>query len=138
MAYTQTPIARPTYMELPPGVTLKGMGKKTHCLKILNNIYGKKDSGRKWYLYLKSTMINLDYQQSKYEECVFYKGSTIFFTNTDDGVLLDHNKATPQKHLNQLQSASLNFLKAIFYWIFMIPGLIKNSSLNLRISIELR
>jgi hypothetical protein len=46
MEYTQAPIARPSYMELPPGVTLKGINKETHCLKILNNISRGKEYGR--------------------------------------------------------------------------------------------
>jgi hypothetical protein len=105
MAYTQAPIARPTYMELPPGVTWKGMHKRTQCLKILKSIYGGKDSRRAWYLYLKNVLVSLGYQQSNYRECVFYKESTIFFTYTDNGVLLNHNKETPQECLNQLQMA---------------------------------
>jgi hypothetical protein len=43
-------------------------------------------------LYLKNSLTNLGYQQSRYEECVFYKGLIIFFVYTDDSVLLDHNK----------------------------------------------
>jgi hypothetical protein len=33
MVYTQAHIARPTYMNLPPGIMLKVMHKETHCLK---------------------------------------------------------------------------------------------------------
>jgi hypothetical protein len=54
-------------------------------------------------LYLKNSLTNLGYQQSRYEECVFYKGLIIFFVYTDDSVLLDHNKL--QECLSQLQSA---------------------------------
>jgi hypothetical protein len=61
MMYMQVPIARPTYMELPTGVTLKGMNNETHCLKILNNIYGGKELGRTWYLNLKDDLKNLGY-----------------------------------------------------------------------------
>jgi hypothetical protein len=39
MAYTQASIARPTYMELLPGVTFKDLNKISHCLKILSNRY---------------------------------------------------------------------------------------------------
>jgi hypothetical protein len=63
MAYVQAPIGRPTYMELPPGVTIKGMNIETHCLKIINNIYRVKELGRTWYLYLKKVLESLGYQQ---------------------------------------------------------------------------
>jgi hypothetical protein len=49
MAYIQAPIARPTYIEFPPGVSSKVMSKYTHCLKVFNKIYGRKESGRIWY-----------------------------------------------------------------------------------------
>jgi hypothetical protein len=92
-------------MEFPPGVMLKGLNKKTHCLEILNNIYGKKESGRTWYLYLKNILPKLGYQKSRYEECVFCKESTIYFIYTDKSVSLDQNKEMLEEHLNQLQLA---------------------------------
>ena len=44
MAYTQANINKTAYMELPPGVDFKGMTKETHCLKIVKNLYGGKES----------------------------------------------------------------------------------------------
>jgi hypothetical protein len=71
MAYTQATISRTTYTELLSGVSSKGMNKKTHHLKIPNNIHGGKETGRIWYLYLKNVPASLGYRQSKYEECAF-------------------------------------------------------------------
>jgi Reverse transcriptase (RNA-dependent DNA polymerase) len=81
------------------------LNKSSHCLKILNNIYGGKESGRTWFLHLKATLISLGYQQLRYKECVFYKGSTIFFVYTDDGVLMNPNKTSLSQHLQELQVA---------------------------------
>jgi Reverse transcriptase (RNA-dependent DNA polymerase) len=52
MAYTQAPVSKPVYMHLPPGIHLPNMSKDTHCLRILNNIYGGKDSGCIWFQHL--------------------------------------------------------------------------------------
>jgi hypothetical protein len=104
MVYTQASIARATYMELLPGITLKGLNKSPHRLK-LSNIYWGKESGWTWFLHLKTTLISLGYQQSRYKECIFYKGSTIFFVYNDDGVLMNPNKTSLSQHLQELQVA---------------------------------
>jgi Reverse transcriptase (RNA-dependent DNA polymerase) len=90
MAYTQAPINKPVYMHLPPGIDLPNMSKDTHCLQILNNIYGGKDSGCIWFQHLQSKLIDvLHFQQSAFDEYIFYHGHTIFIIYTDDGILID-------------------------------------------------
>lgn len=67
MAYTQADINKPDYLELPPDIHFKGLSQEQHCLKILKNLYGGKESGRTWFQHLKSTLISkLEYSQSKY------------------------------------------------------------------------
>jgi Reverse transcriptase (RNA-dependent DNA polymerase) len=77
-------------MELPPGINFPNMTRETHCLRILKNLYGGKESGRTWFIHLRSTLTTkLGYSQSKFDECVFFHGSTIFFVYTDDGIFID-------------------------------------------------
>ena len=54
-AYPQAPIDRPMYMNIPPEFKLTGhkqYNNKDHAIKIKNNIYGQKQSGRVWNQYL--------------------------------------------------------------------------------------
>ena len=91
LAYPQAPVPRPTFMELPVGINFpNGVNRKEHCLEILQNIYGGKDSGRTWYLYLRGKLIDqLGFIPSKFDECVFYRGTTILLVYTDDCILID-------------------------------------------------
>ena len=105
MAYTQAKITKPTYMELPPGVNLPTLSKEKHCLRILRNIYGGKDSGRVWFQHLRSVLIDgLHYHQSKFDECIFYHQTTIFVVYTDDGILFDPSMSTINERIKDLQS----------------------------------
>lgn len=90
MAYTQVDISQPTNMEFPPGISFWNMSKQTQRLKILKKMYGGKESGMVWFTHLKTTLTTkLKYLQSKYDECVFYKDTNVFFVNTSDGILID-------------------------------------------------
>jgi hypothetical protein len=78
-AFKQAAIATTTYMELPTGVNLPNLSKDKHCLRIIKNIYGGKDSGITWFQHLRKHVIHkVHYIQSQYDECVFYHKSTIF------------------------------------------------------------
>jgi hypothetical protein len=77
-------------MELPTGVNIPGLNRKEHCLEILQNVYGGKDSGRTWYLHLKENLQSkLHFTQSSVDECVFYRGTTVLLVYTDDCIILD-------------------------------------------------
>jgi hypothetical protein len=105
MAYTQAPIDKPVYMHLPPGIHLPNMSKDTHCLRILNNIYGGKDSGRIWFQHLRSKLIDvLHFQQSAFDDCIFYHGTTIFIIYTDDGILIDPCQETINCRINDIKT----------------------------------
>ncbi|KAG7363236.1 reverse transcriptase RNA-dependent DNA polymerase [Nitzschia inconspicua] len=108
LAYPQADIPRPTYMELPDGIEIEGASKETHCLRVLKNIYGGKDAGRTWYEYLKNRLVDptkLGFTQSKIDDCVFYRGSTVLLVYTDDCIIIDkesqHNVDTLFKELSQ-------------------------------------
>ncbi|KAG7349703.1 reverse transcriptase RNA-dependent DNA polymerase [Nitzschia inconspicua] len=108
LAYPQADIPRPTYMELPDGIEIEGASKETHCLRVLKNIYGGKDAGRTWYEYLKNRLVDpakLGFTQSKIDDCVSYRGSTVLLVYTDDCIIIDkesqHNIDTLFKELSQ-------------------------------------
>ena len=64
-------------------------------LELVRNLYGQKQAGQVWNKHLHKGLINIGFQQSMIDECVYYKGSTIvlvcvddslFFTPTDDEI----------------------------------------------------
>ena len=87
LAYPQAKAPRPTFMSLPKGIKFDGLNHKEHCLKIEQNLYGGVDAGRTWFLHLTAGLTKLGFVQSRIDDCVFYRGSTIFIVYTDDGLI---------------------------------------------------
>ena len=76
-------------MEAPNGFKFKdGFNKDTHCLKLLQNLYGTKQGAKVWYEHLRDGLIKLGYKQSKIDKCVFYNGRAVFMVYTDDGIFV--------------------------------------------------
>ena len=91
MAYPQANIEVPLYMELPKGFVVEG-SRKTHCLKLIKNLYGQKQAGRTWQLHLRKGLVALDFVPSKVDDCIFYRGSVIFMVYVDDAIFMGPNK----------------------------------------------
>ena len=102
LAYPQADIETTLYMEVPRGFEFDG-SRKTHCLKIVKNIYGQKQAGRVWNKYLHKGLVKIGFKQSVNDECVYFRGSTIFFCYVDDSVLMDPVKAEIDKVIKELQ-----------------------------------
>ena len=87
-AYPQAPSDTETYMEFPKGI--KSLGNpNTHVLRLLQNIYGKKQSGRVWNIYMTDRLVkDLGFKQSKIDECVFYQNKSIILIYVDDVILV--------------------------------------------------
>jgi Reverse transcriptase (RNA-dependent DNA polymerase) len=60
-----------------------------HCIHVLKNVYGGKDAGRTWNQYLVKGLIELGFEQSTADECIFFQGTSIFMVYVDNGVLID-------------------------------------------------
>jgi hypothetical protein len=107
LAYTQADIEIDLYMKLPPGFNIPGKAmseqdRKEYVLKLEKNLYGQKQSGRVWYLHLKSNLLKLGFTPNKHDECVFYHGTTAFIVYTDDTILLGPNKEEIDNLVKQL------------------------------------
>ena len=92
LAYPQANVETTIYMEIPVGVNLPGKDTKSHVLKLIKNLYGQKQAGRVWNKHLHKGLIEIGFIQSKIDECVYYKGQTIFLVYVDDGILAGPNK----------------------------------------------
>ncbi|KAL7530988.1 hypothetical protein ACHAWF_008366 [Thalassiosira exigua] len=108
MAYPQAPIECDLYMDLPHGISVKGASAKDYALKLLANVYGQKQGGRVWNEYLTAKLVDeLGFVQSQVDQCVFYRGSTIFICYTDDGIAMDINGKNLDSFVQELRDAKL-------------------------------
>ena len=108
MAYPQAPVENDLYMELPHGIATKHGNSKEHVLKITSNLYGQKQAGRVWNQYLVSKLQSIGFQQSLVDECIFYRGTTIFAVYVDDGIVLDLESKNLDTFVQELKDAKLD------------------------------
>ena len=87
LAYPQADVECDLYMELPKGFEVNA-NSNHYCLQIIKNIYGQKQAGRTWALHLKRGLLSIGFVQSLADNCIFYKGTTIFMVYVDDGIFL--------------------------------------------------
>jgi hypothetical protein len=82
-------------------------GDEEQVLKIHRNIYGQKQAGRVRFQYLKHKLINeLKFTQSKIDECVFYRGKTLY-VYTDDSLLAGPDNNEIEQIIKDLKKAKL-------------------------------
>ena len=103
LAYPQAPIPYDNYMKLPHGIkTTQGDGC-THVLKLIQNIYGGRNSGRVWNEYLHNGLKNIGFVQSQVDECVYYRGKCIFLCYVDDGIFIHPDPKEIDRAIADLQ-----------------------------------
>jgi hypothetical protein len=108
MAYPQAPVECDIYMKLPKGIETRYGNGKTHVLKLLKNLYGQKQAGRVWNEHLVSGLREIGFKQSKVDECVFYRGQTIFVVYVDDGIFAGPNEDEINSAINDLREANFD------------------------------
>jgi hypothetical protein len=88
LAFPQADVECDLFMQLPRGLTFQGVHRTTHCLKLKKNLYGSRQAGRVWNQHLVNGLVtSLKFVQSSVDECVFYRGVTIFLVYVDDAIL---------------------------------------------------
>jgi hypothetical protein len=104
-AFAQAPVEKTLYMRVPAGVTIDGNGDpRNYVLKIHRNIYGQKQAGRVWNKYLVNKLVKeLGFKQSRVDECVFYRGKTLYVLYTDDSLLAGPDAKEIQRVIDELQ-----------------------------------
>ena len=105
-AFAQAPVEKTLYMKIPAGIELEdGADPRDYVLMIHRNIYGQKQAGRVWNQYLVEKLLNeLGFKQSKVDECVFYRGKTIYVLYTDDSILAGPDEKEINKIIKEMQS----------------------------------
>jgi Reverse transcriptase (RNA-dependent DNA polymerase) len=103
-AYPQAKVSTDqVYIEIPQGVEFSGR-RKDFCLHILQNIYGGKDAGRTWSIHLDTGLKELGFRRSMVDECLYYRGQTLFLVYVDDGILMDPDPGAVEQALKDLAS----------------------------------
>jgi Reverse transcriptase (RNA-dependent DNA polymerase) len=87
LAFPQAPVETAIYMEIPAGFDLKGKRKGEHVLQLINNLYGQKQAGRVWNLFLTDGLKKIGFVQSKNDPCIYWRKSTIIVIYTDDTIV---------------------------------------------------
>ena len=108
LAYPQAPVEKPLYMKIPKGFSIDEGNTDDYVLNVLKNIYGQKQAGRVWNKYLTNKLVDkLGFTQSKTDECVFYRGQTMYALYTDDSILAGPDEEEIAQIINDLKKAKL-------------------------------
>jgi Reverse transcriptase (RNA-dependent DNA polymerase)/GAG-pre-integrase domain len=86
LAFPQAPVETDIYMQIPAGFELQG-DKKDYALHLINNLYGQKQAGRVWNLFLAKGLQEIGFHQSKCDPCIFWRKQTIIVIYTDDTIV---------------------------------------------------
>jgi hypothetical protein len=108
LAYQQAPIEFDLYMEFPKGIELSSGNSKTLVLRLIKNLYGQKQAGRVWNQHLAKGLQKAGFVASKVDECVFYKGKTIFIVYVDDGIFFGPDLKEIEQAMKNLDAQGFN------------------------------
>ena len=109
MAYPQAPAEMPLYMRLPQGYRRRGMTRKTHALKLIRNVYGQKQAGRVWNKFMDKGMRDIGFTPSKYDPCLYYRGSVLFLVYIDDCIVFGPNDQALDQVVKDLRTCPQQF-----------------------------
>jgi len=108
-AFPQAPVEKPMYMRIPRGFEIDKGDTRDYVLAIERNIYGSPSAGRVFNKYLVDKLVNqLKFTQSKIDECVFYRGKTVYVLYTDDSILAGPDPKEIDQIIMDLQRAKLD------------------------------
>lgn len=101
LAFPQAEIECDIFMEVPVGFEVNG-SRKDYALHLKRNLYGQKQAGRIWNIYMHDGLIARGFVQSKVDMCVCYKGSVALMAYVDDGIFIGPDKQQIQACYDEL------------------------------------
>ena len=109
LAFPQAPVEREIYMKVPKGFELDEGDSNDYVLKLHKNVYGQKQAGRVWNKYLVNKLTKeLKFVQSQTDECVFYRGTTMYVLYTDDSILAGPDEKEIDQIIQEMKLAKLD------------------------------
>ena len=94
-------------MKIPAGFEVDG-NEKDYVLQLHKNVYGQKQAGRVWNEYLHEKLLQIGFIQSKYDECVYFRGRVMYVLYTDDSILAGPEATKVDQAIIDIQNAGLN------------------------------
>ena len=109
LAYTQAEAETDNlYMKVPRGFVIPGStSQDEYVLKIRKNIYGQKQAGRVWNKHLVTKLKSAGFKQSSIDDCVFYRGSSIYVLYTDDSILAGPDERELDSIIEDMKASGL-------------------------------
>ena len=91
LAFPQADIECEMYMEVPQGFHVNG-SRKDHCLRLDKNLYGTRQAGRVWNIFMHNGLIARGFRRSEVDMCVYYRGNVVLLVYVDDGIFIGPNQ----------------------------------------------
>lgn len=107
LAYTQADVECELYMAIPKGFEVEGEAQD-YVLKLKKNLFGQKQAGRVWNQYLVDKLKEIGFIPSEIDECLFYKGKSVFVLYTDDSILAGPDDQELEDIIQEMKSVGLN------------------------------
>jgi hypothetical protein len=107
LAYTQADVECELYMAIPKGFEMEG-DTQDYVLKLKKNLFGQKQAGRVWNQYLVDKLKEVGFIPSKIDECLFYKGKSVFVLYTDDSILAGPDPQELDDIVQEMKAVGLN------------------------------
>jgi hypothetical protein len=105
-------VEKEIYMRVPKGFQITGKNPKDYVLKLNRNVYGQKQAGRVWNKYLEEKLIKeVSFKQAKIDDCVFYRGKTMYILYTDDSILAGPDKEEIEQIIKDIQNTGLDITR---------------------------
>ena len=114
LAFPQAKVKKDIYMHVPEKFEVKDKtlklneeakhpSKQNKVVKLIQNVYGLVDASYTWHLHVKKGLMNLGFNQSEVDPCLFYKDGILFVLYVDDAICLTPDKRKADKVIKDLE-----------------------------------
>ena len=86
LAYPHAKVTRPTFMHIPRGFYFPGTTQR-HVLQIIYNLYGGKDAGRIYFLFMRDYLVKIGFVQNPSDPCIFFYKQVVLMMYVDDFII---------------------------------------------------
>jgi hypothetical protein len=94
-------------MAIPKGFEVQDEGQD-YVLTLVKNLFGQKQAGRVWNQHLVNKLKEFGFIPSDIDECLFYKGKSVFTLYTDDSILAGPDPQELDDIIQEMKAVGLN------------------------------